>query len=272
MLAHSHWTRFLKRAARPIAADWLPPAVLRLLSRKKAPVELQETHELLFATLIRPAGLCFDIGANIGQRVGAFRRQGFRVIAVEPQEVCFSLLTSKFGTDPGVKLVKKAAGKTSGRAMMMISNTNTLSTFSNEFIAATKQSGRFQGISWTKKQEVDVTTLDELIAQYGAPDFVKIDVEGFEQEVIQGLSRPISLMSIEWVPELTNVTLGCIDHLSQFGRPSFNLSWLESGRLSSQRWSTREEITEILHLFRSETYLFAELYIRFEHRNSQARL
>jgi FkbM family methyltransferase len=268
MSAHSHWTRFLKRAARPIAADWLPPAVVRLLSRKKAPIGPQETHELLIATLIRPAGLCFDIGANIGQRVEAFRGQGFRVIAVEPQDACFSLLASRFRTDPGVKLVKKAAGKTSGRAMMMISDTNTLSTLSKDFIAATKQSGRFQGITWSKNQEVEVTTLDELIAQYGVPDFVKIDVEGFEQEVIQGLSRPISLMSIEWVPELTNVTLGCIDHLSRLGCASFNLSWLESGRLSSQRWSTREEITEILHLFRSETYLFADLYIRFEQTNS----
>jgi FkbM family methyltransferase len=218
----------------------------------------------LFASLIPSGALCFDIGANIGTRADAFRRLGYRVIAVEPQAECFSLLASRFRADPCVTIIRKAAGKASGIATMMISEPNTLSTFSHEFIKATTRSGRFRGISWTRGEEVEIITLDELIAGHGMPDFLKIDVEGFELEVVQGLSRPIPLISIEWTPELTDVTLGCIDHLSKLGRPSFNISWLESGRLSFPRWSSSEEIKAVLNLLRSETYLFADLYIRFE--------
>ena len=38
---------------------------------------------------------------------------------------------------------------------------------------------------------VPATTLDELIAAYGIPAFVKIDVEGMEHEVLAGLSQPV---------------------------------------------------------------------------------
>jgi hypothetical protein len=45
--------------------------------------------------------------------------------------------------------------------------------------------------------DVHVTTIDALAAQYGIPDFVKIDTEGFDDQVIAGMSFRPSHISFE---------------------------------------------------------------------------
>lgn len=46
------------------------------------------------------------------------------------------------------------------------------------------------------------TSLDYFFAGYGAPDFVKVDVEGFEREVIEGAKWIISLNKTTWFIEI----------------------------------------------------------------------
>jgi FkbM family methyltransferase len=254
----------MKSQTKSVVKDLLPPIVWRTLRNYYHRGNPEPEKDQFYASLVPPSGLCFDIGANMGNRLASFRRLGFRVIALEPQSKCYSILQSSFGRDPLVTILRKAVGRTHGQATIMISDAHWLSTLSNDFIETTTNSGRFKGQTWNKTEAVEVVTLDELIAQYGVPDFVKVDVEGFENEVICGLSRPLRLISLEFTPELTANMLECIEHISKLGPVSFNLSWVESFRMSQTHWLNKDQIISLLNTFREETYLFGDLYIRSE--------
>jgi len=45
---------------------------------------------------------------------------------------------------------------------------------------------------------VPIKTLDQLIATYGRPKYIKIDVEGYELPVIGGMHAKIDLISFEY--------------------------------------------------------------------------
>ncbi len=215
-----------------------------------------------YGDLLPRRGLCFDVGANVGNRVRILRRLGCPVVAVEPQSRCFAALAAEFGRDPGVVLRRQALGRAPGRATLAISANDVLSTLSAEFREATTRSGRFADERWDRTEEVEVTTLDALIAQHGVPDFVKIDVEGFELDVVSGLGQPVALAALEWTPELTDRTIACVEHLARLGMSEFNLSWMESMRLARNTWMGPVEFKALLTGFRDETYLFADVYAR----------
>lgn len=75
-----------------------------------------------------------------------------------------------------------------------------------------------------------MTTVDELIAHYGKPAFIKIDVEGFEAEVLKGLSAKVNAISFEYmVPEIIKDIYDCIEILNQInGDYRYNYSIGES--------------------------------------------
>ena len=145
--------------------------------------------------------LVFDIGANEGNRTKIFAQLSRQVIAVEPQPSCVTSLQAQFGANPKIRIVPKALGAREGSAEIMISNATGISSLSPTWVQAVRDSGRFSGFTWAGKQTVEVTTLDSLIEEFGSPGFIKIDVEGYEFEVLSGLSRPVRALSFEFVPE-----------------------------------------------------------------------
>ncbi|MDD5633944.1 MAG: FkbM family methyltransferase, partial [Candidatus Omnitrophica bacterium] len=60
-----------------------------------------------YARFIKKGELCFDIGANIGDRTGVFLKLGASVIAIEPQENCVKRMIEKFGKNKRFKVVQK---------------------------------------------------------------------------------------------------------------------------------------------------------------------
>jgi FkbM family methyltransferase len=246
-----------------LVRDLLPPLLLRSIRPQQNKEEVEaRARDTFYSSLLPKPGLIFDVGANVGNRTASFRRLGHRVIAIEPQAKCYEELSRIHGADPQVVLVKKAIGRNPGTATMLVSNISAISTLSRDFIAATSTSGRFDGVTWENSESVEVTTLDLLIAEHGEPDFVKIDVEGFEAEVIAGLSRPLKLISLEWTPELTGVIRDCVARLGALGPIEFNISWEESMRMSRSTWFDGNLLDAILETMQGETYLFADIYIR----------
>ncbi len=241
-----------------------PPALAWRLGRAAREKRELEVFADFYRSFLSPGDLCFDVGANLGNRTRCFRHLGCEVIAVEPQTSCFRQLQRRFGNDTGIKLVHKALGRETGQATLHVSPDHVLSSLSSAFIERTRASGRFEKSSWNRTETVEMTTLDQLIAEYGAPKFIKIDVEGFEAEVLAGLSRAVAALSIEWTPELPENTRTCLQHLSMLGDYEFNLSWGESMRFSRPQWRSLQSILAVIDEFEGENRLFGDVYARLK--------
>lgn len=173
-------------------------------------------HEL-YAQFVLPGQLCFDVGANVGNRTWVFLKRGARVVAVEPQEACIQYLRWVYGKDKRLTVVPQALGEAQGQAELWISDPHTLSSMCPEWIEAVQRSGRFGQNAWDKKQVVSMMTLDRLIEEYGVPSFVKIDAEGYECQVLKELSQQVQALSFEFTPECLESTFQCLDHLHHLG-------------------------------------------------------
>src|SRR5690242_2338269 len=150
----------------------------------------------LYGEFVHAGDLVFDVGAHVGDRVGAFRRLGARVVAVEPQPALALTLSAIYGRDRQVTIERKAVGRAAGEITLKVNVDNpTVTTASDAFVEAADGAAGWEGQRWGKSIMVPMTTLDALIAAHGRPAFVKIDVEGFEAEALAGLTQPVKALS-----------------------------------------------------------------------------
>jgi len=190
----------------------------------------------LYGQFVRPGDLVFDIGAHVGDRVAAFRRLGARVLAVEPQPALATTLKLLYRRDRNVAIEAKAVGRSPGTIAMRINVDNpTVSTASNAFVDAARGAAGWEGQAWEKSIDVPVTTLDALIAAHGRPAFIKIDVEGYEEEALAGLTQPVPALSFEFTTIQRAVARACIARCVALGLARFNAALGESQALGEWR-------------------------------------
>jgi len=134
-------------------------------------------------------------------------------------------------------------GDAAGRAVLSVSErTPTVTTLVQGWREARAEEPDFAAVRWNRRVEVETTTLDLLIARFGMPSFVKVDVEGGEPAVFGGLSRPVPALSFEYLPRALDQVQACLVRLSELGRYSFNWSPGESYRLASASWLSGNEL------------------------------
>jgi FkbM family methyltransferase len=196
---------------------------------------------------IEPEDLCFDVGANLGNRSRVFLDLGARVVALEPQPYCARVLRAKFGNDRRFTLIEKAVGAVAGTAQMACGDLHTIATLSQDWRERTLASGRWQTGQWADTIDVEVTTLDQIMADHGVPRFCKIDVEGFELEVLRGLSSPLPALSFEFTaPEETDKAVACLERIEQLGEHAYNYSMAETMTFAETEWLPRAGIRDVL--------------------------
>lgn len=169
--------------------------------------------------MIHANDLVFDIGASVGDKTAVYLRQGARVVAFEPEPDSFAKLKARYGHNTKVILQPVALAAQVGTVQLAIcTRARTIST-----CAAHWQTGRFRKHHWTRTIDVPATNLDTAIGLYGKPQFIKIDVEGYELEVLYGLCETVPYLSFEFAGEFPDSTAMCLLRLQEVGYRSFNV-------------------------------------------------
>ena len=219
-----------------------------------------------YRNFIEPGDLCFDVGANIGNKVDIFRKLQAKVVAIEPQPICANHLEKRFLDDKNVKILRVALGDKIGTSQMYICNDiNVLSTLSQKWIKKSRFSSN-KKVNWDSVINVDLMTLDRIIDKYGTPKFCKIDVEGFEIEVLSGLSKKIEYLSFEFMYEFLDDVQTICSILGRIGNFNINYSIRDSFDFESfslRGWRSYVDVVNELKLVGDDT-LWGDIYLRFD--------
>ncbi|MEP6957170.1 MAG: FkbM family methyltransferase [Nitrospirota bacterium] len=227
--------------------------LLREVSKQK----LWEDTTAFYSQFVKTGDLCFDVGANIGNKTKIFLELGARVVCIEPQPKCVDVLKEKY-KHANIAIVSKGlATQLGSRPLSICGSADAISTFSEKW-----KTGRFRAYAWEPAVDVPVTNLDALIQEFGSPKFCKIDVEGFEYEVLQGLSTPISFLAFEFTREFIDDARLCIEHLGSLGCADFNYALGEAPALVLSNWADGNTLFKSIEQ-NTDDLLWGDIYVRF---------
>jgi len=223
----------------------------RLAHRIRARLSLwgsAETNEDRFATAlqaaVRPGDCVWDIGANVGRYTARFRDavgpDGL-VCAFEPAPACFALLKAVVVQAPNVRPFNVALGDRDARMTLNLAANPLYGAHS--MVAAPHVDGCtvevpvFSGDHFRVMQDLPI------------PQVIKIDVEGFEEEVLGGLGQTIRDLRCRAV--FVEVHFMLLDERGQRDAPTriehsltalgFRVRWSDPSHLVAQRRSARSD-------------------------------
>jgi FkbM family methyltransferase len=185
--------------------------------RKKRDIALRK----LLSNFVNPNSLVLDVGASKGLYTELFLTMGARVLSIEPNPRVYNRLVkrmmelnrNKLHEKFNVSCLNRAIGSFPHVANYYIGEVDGLSSLSLDYIKLS----RWSAFKWKKPISVFVDTLDNLSKVYGIPDFIKIDVEGYEVEVIKGMNFAPKALSFEFIPEDINSIEQCVQMINKLG-------------------------------------------------------
>jgi FkbM family methyltransferase len=194
--------------------------------------------------MVSPGDLVFDVGSHHGFYTLVMARRALRVIAIEPNPYNVVRLEKNIALNhsENVSVRQTAVGGSKGKISLLCesdwggvqsSDTKTLPTI-----------------------DVDVVRLDDLAEEYGFPQFLKIDVEGFEAGVLRGALRILERrpkvaieVHVDWVARYGSCVAEVIELLNL---DSYRVSVLAHGGTEVRPWDG-SDLTKLpppkFHLF-----------------------
>lgn len=152
-------------------------------------VRSHQTYEADRLALLNRCGidLVIDVGANSGQYAKKLRRDGFdgHIISVEPLPDAFARLQLAMKSDQNWRGVNAAVGPLHGKATLNVSADSVCSSLllpSETLLNAIPTAKVIQTIT------VDVIPLDDLVYSEQHAMWLKLDVQGFERQALEGAS------------------------------------------------------------------------------------
>jgi len=158
---------------------------------------------LIASKILKRGDVVLDIGANIGFYVlieaGLTGEEG-KVYAVEPVERNIKFLRANVALNgyKNVEIFKLAFGDHNGKITINIAEAGNLSSINTQ-----------PNVRYVGKEEVDLMTVDDFLADKHKPKLIRMDVEGSEYEILKGMQRTLKeVKPLHVVIELHRCLLG----------------------------------------------------------------
>jgi FkbM family methyltransferase len=207
---------------------------IRYAFRTPAWITAEHNECEFYSQFIQWGSVCFDIGANEGNKTHIFHLLGARVVAVDPVPMCANALRDRFkGMD--VIVEECAVGSVQGQMPLHIGDSSTISSLVPNWIE--RNPSQLTGRAVSNVHMVSVVTLDSLIKTRGVPHFCKIDVEGYELEVLKGLSHAIRGISFEFTGDTIAEVDKCTSRLQEIGGYEFNFTFASPLSFEGRKWT-----------------------------------
>lgn len=151
-------------------------------------------HHLLTLLNLYGVSTVFDIGANIGMSGQYLRNLGFRgdIVSFEPVKELYEQLREQAADDPRWRTEHLALGDVTGEMTIHVSGgAGGASSFLRMRDEVTVRAPELRVL---RDERVHVSTIDEVSARYyptGDRLFLKLDVQGYEQRVLEGARRSL---------------------------------------------------------------------------------
>ena len=211
-----------------------------------------------YSQFFEPGSRVFDVGANQGEYSEIFAGEGARVLSIEPNTAYADRLNALSKT-VDLQPVFKAIGDEPGEAVLNVCSTPGFSTLVDRHADWIENSPDYKEVRWTHTLTVPVTTMDLLAAEFGEPEYVKIDVEGFEINVLRGMTFRPRYLSFEFGARRKDASTVCLEHLGDRGfrfRPIIGREY----RFATPEWMNLSEAKTWLNSFSVEQAEYGDMF------------
>lgn len=206
--------------------------------------------------------LIYDIGANIGTTSDIFKNISKKVVSFEPNPHLKEILENKF-KNTNVIVDGRGISNHNGIQKFKIASYHTISTFSEDWINTSRFSN---GFTWSDGIDVTTVTLDSIIDEYGIPDYIKIDIEGYEYEAISSFTKliPNMVVGFEWAEEQKTKIELTLNHLVNLGYNKFSYTLADKVLFDNEiDWKTIETLSLIEDLDSNRKDRWGMIYFKF---------
>ncbi len=187
----------------------------------------QDAFEIsLLKSHIKKGDVVIDVGANIGFYSEIFSElvaENGRVYCFEPDEKNFLHLKNRTGQFQNVSIYHKAVSE----------KTHTLKIYTSKLLNVDHRT--YKPDDYDKETDVEAVALDTFLNLPKA-DFIKIDIQGFEMNAMQGMvtllkSPNIKILSEFWPYGLKKAGSNITEYFNFLETHGFNLSLIDGNKL-----------------------------------------
>jgi FkbM family methyltransferase len=164
----------------------------------------------------------FDIGTNKGYFTDEYisTYPNCEIVCIEANPDLCNYLVQKYNNNKNIYVYHYLVSNESNKDIDFYINfgCDGVSTASKNWI----NNSRFSNSkTWSNAISIESISLDDLIENTFQPDIIKIDVEGYENTVIRGLTRKVGIIQFEWAEEELESIKDTCNYLQSIGYSEF---------------------------------------------------